>query len=93
MGAVPTEAKRGRLTLNTIIPDKGSCNPDWPWTHYVEEDNFKFLILMPSLPKCWDKACSTELGLYSVREQAQAFMRVTQQTLTNRATPQPCAKH
>lgn len=46
-----------------------SCqvSPSWPHTQYVDKDDHELLILLPSLPKCWDckhvLACPVDVKL------------------------------
>jgi hypothetical protein len=37
----------------------GSCNPNWPRTHYVTQYGFKLTILLPQPPESWDYRCET----------------------------------
>lgn len=34
--------------------ERVSCNPDWPQTHHVAEDNLELLVLLPLPPGCWN---------------------------------------
>lgn len=42
--------------------DRLSYSPDWPWTHYIANDDFEILIFLPQSPECWDATMPISSG-------------------------------
>lgn len=47
-----------------IYWDRVSCSTGW----YISEDNFKLLVLLLLLSKCWNHGCAPPLPVYAVLE-------------------------